>query len=119
MTVYVVQDPRRYNRGTGEYEPVFDLTPAEEFGELRFLLSPTAAPFDAQSIVDDLRSGLEFFSSDDHLLLIGNPALIGMATAVAADINEGHVHFLQWHGRKRAYVEVEVHLFDLDLPLVI
>lgn len=113
MTVYVVQDHRRYNRDTGEYESVHDLSPAEEYGALRYLLTPTAAPWTADTVLEDLRQGLSEFGPGDYLLLNGNPILIGLATAVAADY-VGTVNFLQWHGRERRYTPVSAQVFGVD-----
>lgn len=114
MTVYVVQDHRRYNKETGEFESVHDLTPAEEFGPLRYLLSPTAAPWASESIIADLWAGLEDFGPDDYLLMVGNPVLCGLATAIACDVNDGAIRFLQWNGRERKYTAVEAQVFDVD-----
>lgn len=113
VTVYVVQDQRRYNRETGDYESAFDLSPAEEYGELSYLLTPTAAPWNPDSVLPELWSALGQFGDQDHLLLIGNPVLIGWATAIAADANEGQVSLLQWHGRERRYIPVSAQVFDV------
>ncbi len=112
MTVFVVQDHRRYNRDSGEYESVHDLTPAEEYGEIRYLLTPTAAPWNPSSVLSDLREALADYNSGDYLLLTGNPILIGWATAIAADVNDGYVNLLQWHGRERKYIPVGAQIFD-------
>lgn len=114
MTVYIVQDHRRYNRDTGQYEPVHDLTPAEEYGPLKYLLSPTAAPWNPETVMPELWDGLADFGDADHLLLTGNPILIGWATAVAADVNDGRVNLLQWHGRERRYTPVSAQVFQVD-----
>lgn len=114
MTVYVVQDHQRYNRDTGEYESVHDLAPAEEYGPIRYLLTPTAAPWAPDTILDELREGLRDFGPEDYLLLNGNPILIGLATAVAADTASGAVNFLQWHGRERRYTPVTAQVFEVD-----
>lgn len=114
MTVYVVQNHRRYNRDTGEYESAFDLSPAEEYGELSYLLSPTAAPWNPDSVIPELWDNLQYFNDNDHLLLIGNPMLIGWATAIATSANNGRVSLLQWHGRERRYIPVEAQLFEVD-----
>lgn len=115
-TVYVVQDHRRYDKDSGQYVPAFDLSPAEEFGQLRYLLSPTAAPWAPESILRDLWAGLKEYRPGDYLLMVGNPVLCGLATAVAADVADGHVCFLQWNGRERRYTPVEAHVFDVDAP---
>lgn len=108
--VFVVQDTRRYEAGA--YVSAHDLTPAEQYGELIYLLSPTAAPWKPEGIITELWDKLEDFSDDDYLLMVGNPVLIGLATAVACDVNKGRVRFLQWHGRSQSYTPVEAQVFD-------
>ena len=49
--VFVVQNQHRWNRDAGRFEPKFDLTPAQQFGELVYLLSPTAAPFRPEPVI--------------------------------------------------------------------
>ena len=115
-TVYVVQDHRRYDRDTGEYVSVHDLSPAEEFGRLRYLLSPTAAPWATESIIRDLREGLRGIGRGDYLLMVGNPVLCGLATAVACELTGGRIRFLQWNGRERRYTPVEAQVFGVDTP---
>lgn len=113
MTVYVVQDHRRYDRDSGEYVSVHDLSPAEEFGQLKYLLTPTAAPWKPESILLDLWEGLKDYGDLDYLLMVGNPVLCGLATAVAADINDGRIRFLQWNGKDQRYTAVEAHVFGV------
>jgi hypothetical protein len=109
MTVYVVQNQRKLDTKTGEFVSRFDLGPAEKFGKIEFILSPTAKPFmeglsDAnEAIIDEINQKLSIFGSDDYLLLIGNPALIGLVVAVAACHNEGNVKLLQWNREKGGY----------------
>ena len=117
MTVFVVQDSRRYNKLTGQFEKVHDISPAEEHGELRYLLTPTASPFNPDNIIHELHDGLRDFSDGDHLLLVGNPILIGWATAIAADYNEGRVSVLQWSGKDKRYIVVSAQVFDVDPEL--
>lgn len=111
MTVYVVQDTRRYENG--EYVSVHDLTPAQQFGEMVYLLSPTAAPWKPEGIISELWDKLEGFCDEDFLLMVGNPVLVGLATAVACDVNKGRVKFLQWHGRSQSYTPVEAQVFEV------
>jgi hypothetical protein len=105
--VYVVQLAKRRNRDTGEIEPVFDITPAEEHGELVELLSPTAKPFNPEPIIEELYVKLENYGDDDFILCIGNPILMALACSIAADINDGRVNMLQWNGHQGRYVPVE------------
>ena len=112
MTVYVVQKQMRFDEASGELVPKFrTLNKAERFGHLEYLLSPSAHPFNADSVLGDLHDKLRFFGDHDHLLLIGNPVLIGMATSVAASYNDGRVRFLQWSGRHSDYTEISARIF--------
>lgn len=104
--VFVVQNQHRWNRDAGRFEPKFDLTPAQQFGELVYLLSPTAAPFRPEPVIEELREKLADFGPDDHLLLVGNPVLIGFAVALAAESNGGDVSLLQWSGKDQRYIQV-------------
>lgn len=105
--VFVVQNQHRWNREQQRFEPKFDLTAAEPYGELVYLLSPTAAPFRPDPVIAELREKLCDFGPDDHLLLVGNPVLIGFAVAIAADINDGDISLLQWSGKDQRYIAVE------------
>lgn len=105
MTVYVVQKQMRWDADRGELVPRFDLEPARVYGDIEYLLSPNAAPFNPGPIIDELRERLQDFSDDDHLLLIGNPCLIGFAVAIAADYN-GRVSLLQWSGKEQRYISI-------------
>lgn len=116
MTVFVVQEQHRFDHSIGRLVPKFDLSPAEQHGRLVYLLSPTASPFSLGSVdtpgtvLAELMDKLQQFGDDDHLLLIGNPVLIGVATAIAADCNDGRVRLLQWSGKDRRYISVSASL---------
>jgi len=118
--VYVVQDTKTVNRHTGKLESKFDFRPAEEFGEIEYLLDSAASPFNLDSAVAQLKAKLSSFGPEDSLLLVGSPVLIGVAVAIAADINGGDVKMLQWSGTKRAYIQVSgTNVFcDCDHPAV-
>jgi len=104
--VYAVQNQMRFDHDRKELVPKFDYRPAEEYGEVQFLLSPNAAPFNARSVLNELHSKLSEMQPEDFLLLIGNPVLIGLVTAVAADYTDGHINFLQWSGKDQRYVRI-------------
>lgn len=102
--VFVPQIPHRYDRASGELFPVYDLSPAEEFGEVKVILTPSANPFTSmESIQADLREALADMTKDDYLLLVGNPAILGVTTAIAAEYTDGELQLLQWHGREKRY----------------
>ncbi len=108
--VFVVQCQHHQDRSTGQLVPKFDLTTAAKYGELIYLLSPTARPFDSKHVIGEMREKLYDFRDEDYLLLIGNPALIGFAVAIASCQNSGHVNVLQWDGRKQQYIPIEAYI---------
>lgn len=109
--VYIVQNPKRMN---SEQELVnkFDLTPAKKFGELVFLLSANAKPFNPRPIVKELKRKLIDFSDNDYLLAIGNPLLMCWASALAAEANNGKVRMLQWNGSSSKYIIVNAQVLE-------
>ncbi len=111
--IYVIQNQHRWDEEKAEYVPRFDLAPARIYGNLKSLLTPTAAPFMSKGVIKELHEKLEHFTDDDYLLLIGNPALIGFAVAIAAFYNEGRVALLQWSGKDQNYIPIRAeHLND-------
>lgn len=105
--VYVVQNQHRWDTNKKGFVPKFDLTPAEDYGPLVYLLSPTAAPFNAAPIIEELKEKLSKFTEKDRLLLVGNPVLIGFAVAIASQVSGGNLTLLQWSGKDQRYIEVK------------
>ena len=112
MTVYVVQKQMRFDDELGELVPRFpSIEMASKWGDLKYLLSPSAHPFKPDAVLKDLHGKLKNYGDEDFLLLIGNPALIGMSVSVAAHYNKGAIQLLQWSGRQKTYTEICTRLF--------
>lgn len=116
MTVYVVQVPERRNALTNVLEPLFDLRPAREFGDLEVLLESSAKPFASHEMLNILYGKLSGYDGEhDYILCTGNPILIGMATAVAFDCSPtGLVSWLQWSRAKKSYTPVRANFESED-----
>jgi len=118
--VFVVQNQQRKNKDTGKLYPAFNISPAEQFGTIIYLLGPNARPFErvssdfpefeATRILREMKMKLRDYSDEDYLLLIGNPCFIGFAVALAAAVNKGKVRVLQWHGISKKYIPVKANL---------
>lgn len=112
MTVYVVQNQMRFDPVARTMVPRFTtLNKAEEFGKIEYILDPQASLFESDSAVAVMHMKLNTFSDHDHLVLVGNPGLIGLVTAIAASYNNGSVSILQWSGRHSRYIEIKSTLF--------
>lgn len=105
--VYVTQDVWMRNQQTHEMERKFDISPAKKFGQVQYLLQPDAegrntSIMNTVPIVRLYRTLLRDFSDDDYLLLLGDPALLAIAAAIAAERNHGRFKLLKWD---RPYAE--------------
>lgn len=108
--VYAVQNTMTHD-GRGGLVAKFDLSPAQKFGDLQFLLGPSASPFNPETVILQLHDQLQHYTDEDYLLMVGNPILIGWATSIAAHHNSGYVRCLQWSGTARGYTCVEAALW--------
>lgn len=98
--VFVVQETMKHN-----------VLPAQQFGELFFLLPPQVQiGFSPGPMVNKMKRVLKGFSNDDYLLLIGDPAAMGIAAALASEYNNGRFRFLKWDKREMKYYPVAVDL---------
>ena len=98
--VYVIQDFGDKN-----------LLPARKYGEIRILLPPNRqVVFSSAPTVRRLREGLKNFSDKDYLLLIGDPAAIGIATSIASENNRGRYKLLKWDRQEAEYFDINIDL---------
>ena len=111
MTVFVVQNQMRRNATTGDLEPLFDLTPAREYGQLEFLLTSGPVPLEASAIAKTLCRKLQGFDPEvDYLLAVGNPVAIAAASAVVSDETAGVIPMLVWDRHTRRYNAVRINI---------
>ena len=106
-TVFVVQHAQLKVDGHWEKR---DISDAERFGSLVELLP--AGPMVRSTIhaAGTLRHKLRAFGDADYLLCMGDPALIGMACAIASQRNAGRYKLLVWDKEVRAYTPIQVDL---------
>jgi len=84
--VYVIQHIAGSQAGT----PKINIIGAKEYGDFVFLLPEFSQMiFSPGPLIYKLRQGLKNFKEGDHLLLTGDPALIGVACSIVSDITNG------------------------------
>lgn len=99
-TVYIVQE-----------SPGKNVLGATSFGNPEFLLpSDRQVTFSPGPTVFELRNRLQRFCDDDYILLIGDPAAIGIACMVAGEANLGRVKLLKWDRQEQRYYPIQVDL---------
>tara|TARA_R110000751_G_scaffold304114_2_gene419298 strand:+ start:1303 stop:1629 length:327 start_codon:yes stop_codon:yes gene_type:complete len=100
MTVYVVQEV-----------PKFNVLSARKYGELELLLPPGQITLSSGPTVNRLKHSLRDFTDMDYLLLIGDPLAIGLAVAIASNVNRGKAMVLKWDRQERQYYPLNVNLY--------
>ena len=108
-TVYVIQEVA----GTKAGNPIINIMGASNYGNFKFLLPEFSQMiFSPGPLVYKLRQGLKNFTDNDHLLLTGDPALIGVACSIVSDITGGKYKLLKWDKQESKYYPIEINLYE-------
>ena len=94
-TVYVVQVDNNK-----------DLSDAKKYGALRAVFANPRKPYDTDGMVAKARHILKDWQEGDFLLMIGDPALCAICTAIVSDM-VGKVDLLSWDRNTFQYVPQE------------
>ena len=112
--VYVIQEIP----GTKEGRPKINIMGAQKFGKIKVLLREDSQMiFSPGPIIFELRRLLKEYRPTDYLLLTGDPAIIGVACSIVADMTSGKFNLLKWDKQERKYYPIHINLFekgDLD-----
>ena len=107
--VYVIQELP----GTRANAPKINIMSAREYGEFKFLLPEfSQIIFSPGPLVFKLRKLLKNYTSDDYLLLTGDPAIIGVACSIVADLTNGRYNILKWDRQEKTYYPIEIDLYE-------
>ena len=102
MTVYIVQELRGRN-----------FADATSFGDCEILLpADLQTSYSTLPTIRKLTQKLAGFCDDDYLLLIGDPAAIGIACSIASDVNRGRYKCLKWDKIEATYYPIEIDLYN-------
>ena len=108
-TVYVIQEIP----GTKEGRPKINIMWAQKFGKIKVLLREDSQMiFSPGPIIFELRKLLKDYTSEDYLLLTGDPAIIGVACSVVSDITHGKYNLLKWDRQERMYYPIQINLYE-------
>tara|TARA_R100000781_G_scaffold105153_1_gene68969 strand:+ start:179 stop:568 length:390 start_codon:yes stop_codon:yes gene_type:complete len=108
-TVYVIQEIP----GTKEGRPKINIMGAQKFGRIKVLLREDSQMiFSPGPIIFELRKLLKNYTSEDYLLLTGDPAIIGVACSVVSDITHGKYNLLKWDRQERMYYPISINLYE-------
>lgn len=100
-TVYCVTEPITYKEGI--QVPLFDISPAREFGQIKILTEHNQSMSASVPMVRMLREKLKDFTDEDYILPVGDPVVIATVSAICSDLNNGKFKMLKWNKRMRQY----------------
>jgi hypothetical protein len=110
--VYVIQEIPGSKAGS----PKINIMGAADYSTSRdfiFLLPEFSQMiFSPGPLIYKLRKGLKNYTSDDYLLLTGDPAIIGVACSIVSDITNGKYNVLKWDKQERKYYPIEINLYE-------
>ena len=89
----------------------YNVRSAEKFGELKVMLPDRKQMVLASGpLTFKLQQEMKNFSDKDYLLLIGDPAIIAIAGAIASEMNRGKFKVLRWDRNEARYYDLEIDL---------
>jgi len=107
--VYVLQEIA----GTRFNNPKINITGALEYGEFKFLLPELSQlMWSPGPLIFELRKLLKNYTPNDYLLLVGDPAIIGVACSIVSDMTNGKFKFIKWDKQERRYYPIEINLYE-------
>ena len=110
--VYVIQEISGSQAGS----PKINIIGAAAYstsGKFNFLLPEFSQMiFSPGPLIYKLRQGLKNYTSNDYLLLTGDPAIIGVACSIVSDITNGKYNLLKWDKQERKYYPIEINLYE-------
>ena len=110
--VYVIQEIPGSKAGT----PKINIMGAAAYSttnDFNFLLPEFSQMiFSPGPLIFKLRKGLRNYTSEDYLLLTGDPAIIGVACSIVSDITNGKYNVLKWDKQERKYYPIEINLYE-------
>ena len=108
-TVYVIQEIA----GTADGRPKINIMGAAEYGTFKFLLPELSQIiFSPGPLIFKLRKALKNYDPRDHLLLTGDPAIIGVACSIVSEITNGKYNLLKWDKQERKYYSIPIDLYE-------
>lgn len=101
MTVYVTQEPRDN----------INISSAKKYGEIKVLTTRSnVINYDQDSVVLQIEEGLLDYNEEDYILCLGDPIIIGIASAVAAINNDNYLNLLKWDRQEQKYIPFTINL---------
>ena len=101
--VYVLQHPPQN----------INILSASDYGYLVICLPENSQMmFSPAPFVHKMRKNLRDFKHNDYILCTGDPAVIGLSTAIVSDITQGKFNLLKWDRQEKRYYPLSFNLYE-------
>jgi len=98
--------------GSSIGQPKYNVLGAQKFGQIVTLLpEKSQIILSPGPLIHKLRTLLKDYTTDDYLLLSGDPAIIGVVCSVVSDVTNGKYNLLKWDRQEKTYYPIEVNIF--------
>jgi hypothetical protein len=99
--------------GTSIGQPKYNILGAQKFGQIVTVLPERSQIIISPGpLIQKLKTLLKDYTTDDYLLLSGDPAIIGVVCSVVSDITNGKFNLLKWDRQEKTYYPIEVDIFQ-------
>ena len=86
---------------------------ASDYGYLVICLPENSQMmFSPGPFIRKMRKNLQDFKDTDYILCTGDPAIIGLSTAIVSDITNGKFNLLKWDRQETRYYPLRFNLYD-------
>ena len=98
--------------GTSIGQPKYNILGAQKFGQIVTVLPERSQIIMSPGpLIQKLKTLLKDYTTNDYLLLSGDPAIIGVVCSVVSDITNGKYNLLKWDRQEKTYYPIEVNIF--------
>ena len=105
--VYVIQEIPGTKAGT----PKINIRSSSKYGRFKFLLPEfSQIIFSPGPLIFKLRNLLKNYTTQDYLLLTGDPAIIGVTCSIVSNLTNGKYNLLKWDKQERQYYPITINL---------
>ena len=103
--VYVLQHPPQN----------INILTASDYGYLVICLPENSQMmFSPAPFIHKMRKNLRDFKENDYILCTGDPAVIGLSTAIVSDITQGRFNLLKWDRQEKRYYPLTFNLYEKE-----
>lgn len=106
--VYIPSQPFRWDIIDRKLKPIYDLSQAEQYGDLVDVLGSISSEVVTLEIKNKIWSSLKSYTERDYILCIGDPSVLSLASVVAALRNGGRVTLLKYNRKTKTYAPVHI-----------